>query len=352
MKPLIEHITAHFAKKKPFVAYALPNSKVVAGLFQRDEQLHLANDLQEDGFVFAPFHEGHTILIPESKCLKLEFDLELMQTEPQPLEMEHDLAEQLRYEGLVEKALLFLRKSQSSKVVTSRMQEVPLKSLDLPLIVNRLMGMYSSAFRYVLFHPAVGIWAGASPETLLEIKENSFNTMALASTQRFFAGREPRWTRKEIDEQQVVADDIATKLHQAATVVKVHKTKNHRAGSLVHLRTDFTGVFKKGSNNISILVDTLHPTPAVCGTPRRKALEFILNNEGYKRRYYTGYLGVIDSAQNSSRLFVNLRCMQLDDQRSYLYVGGGITKESVAKLEWEETCNKLQTMLQVLAPLL
>ena len=149
-----------------------------------------------------------------------------------------------------------------------------------------------------------------------------------------------------------MADAIATKLHAAASIVRVSKIKNHRAGSVMHLRTDFTGVFKKGGNNLAILTKALHPTPAVCGTPQKVAKEFILRNENYDREYYTGFLGPVSGLEDRSDLYVNLRCMKIGTKTVHLYVGGGITEASQPKEEWEETLDKLQTMIQVLAPLI
>ena len=47
-------------------------------------------------------------------------------------------------------------------------------------------------------------------------------------------------------------------------------------------------------------------------------------------------------------LYVNLRCAQLKRESISLYVGAGITAESDAEQEWEETQNKAQTILQAL----
>lgn len=79
-----------------------------------------------------------------------------------------------------------------------------------------------------------------------------------------------------------------------------------------------------------------------------KAKKFILENEAYDRKYYTGYLGPIDTTENSAIMYVNLRCMEVLANTIRLYVGGGITKDSDVHAEWEETINKAQTMLKVL----
>ncbi len=120
----------------------------------------------------------------------------------------------------------------------------------------------------------------------------------------------------------------------------------------MHLRTDFTGVFKKGGNNLSVLTKALHPSPAVCGTPQKAAKVFILENENYDREYYTGFLGPVSGLEDHSDLYVNLRCMKMTAKTALLYVGGGITEASQPSEEWEETRDKLQTMIQVLAPML
>ena len=44
--------------------------------------------------------------------------------------------------------------------------------------------------------------------------------------------------------------------------------------------------------------------------------------------------------------------MKIEENKAHLYVGGGITFDSNPEEEWEETQNKLQTMLQVVQPIL
>jgi len=45
---------------------------------------------------------------------------------------------------------------------------------------------------------------------------------------------------------------------------------------------------------------------------------------------------------------VNLRCMNILDDNVSLFVGGGITKDSIPKNEWEETVSKSKVMKRVL----
>jgi isochorismate synthase len=95
------------------------------------------------------------------------------------------------------------------------------------------------------------------------------------------------------------------------------------------------------------LLDTLHPTPAVCGLPKESSKSFILANENYDRTYYTGFLGEIN-VDLETALYVNLRCVEIVGTTAIIYVGGGITLESIPENEWSETSNKTFTIKSIL----
>ena len=175
--------------------------------------------------------------------------------------------------------------------------------------------------------------------------------MSLAGTQKVNVNSKIKWTHKEVEEQQIVTQAIIKNLESNTTKISVSETQTKMAGSLAHLCTQISGNFKKDVA-ITEVANELHPTPAVCGTPREIAKDFILTNENYNRSFYTGYLGIIDSKIKSANLFVNLRCMQIIDTKAFVFVGGGITEHSNTEAEWQETHNKLQTMYKVLQPLL
>ena len=100
---------------------------------------------------------------------------------------------------------------------------------------------------------------------------------------------------------------------------------------------------------LSNLIDILHPTPAVCGIPKKISKRFILENENYDREFYTGFLGEMNT-DSTTNLFVNLRCMKIDTEakKISLFIGGGITKDSIPDNEWNETIIKSGVMKRVL----
>ena len=248
---------------------------------------------------------------------------------------------------LVEKALNEINNSELTKVVVSRKEAIQLDDFEVLLTFKKILKTYTNAFVYVWFHPKVGLWFGATPETLLNISNRNFKTMSLAGTQVYDASSEVVWKKKELEEQQLVTDFIKKQLKNVATTLQIDEKETIRAGDLLHLRTKVKGVLSKDAS-LKELIRGLHPTPAVCGLPREKANKFINQNENYKRTFYTGFLGELNLENKNSSLFVNLRCMRIEDKIASVYVGGGITKDSTSKKEWQETIAKTKTMKKVL----
>ena len=121
------------------------------------------------------------------------------------------------------------------------------------------------------------------------------------------------------------------------------------AGNLIHLRTDYE-VDMAATNFLqlgSVMLKLLHPTSAVCGMPLENSSQFIKENEGYNREYYSGYLGPVNF-NSESNIFVNLRCMQVQKTKGWCYAGAGVTIDSEPEQEWIETEMKMNTLMNVL----
>ncbi|MDP4184710.1 MAG: chorismate-binding protein, partial [Bacteroidota bacterium] len=81
--------------------------------------------------------------------------------------------------------------------------------------------------------------------------------------------------------------------------------------------------------------------------PKNKSKEIILQTEKHDREFYSGFLGKIGVEQKTD-LFVNLRCMKILPEHFQLFAGGGLTIDSECDKEWEETNQKIQTLLSVI----
>jgi len=255
---------------------------------------------------------------------------------------------------MVQLAIDYMQDTDLQKIVTSRAIEVALPSHFQPMVLfETLCQAYPHAFISLVSIPGIGTWLGASPEILLTLNNQALNTIALAGTQAY----QPHlplptveWGEKEIVEQALVSDYIRQFLTRLnLKYFNENGPETVAAGNVVHLKTSFTieeepaRLLRIGNN----ILNSLHPTSAVCGMPKREALDFILAHEGYDREFYAGYLGPI-WIDGQSSLFVNLRCMQLLEKTAILYAGAGITPDSDPHAEWRETELKSKTLLSIL----
>ncbi|WP_395061708.1 chorismate-binding protein [Flavobacterium sp.] len=352
MSILFEKSREQFNKQMPFVAYCKPNSEKIIALFQKNDSLFELNNA-DSGFAFVSFDNKKRYLIPE---IESDIYFENVETSdfvfPNNKQFPIDLVAKTSHEKLVHKAVLEIEKGSFQKVVLSRIETIAVLDFDIETVFSKLIYHYPTAFKYVFFHPKVGLWMGATPEQFLKINKNKIETVSLAGTILNTDSEIVIWTNKEVNEQQIVTDFIVDSLKKYAKEVFVSKPYNYKAGSLIHIKTDIKATFENQSY-LEQIIKSMHPTPAVCGFPKEAAKSFIVENEGYDREFYAGFLGewnkdFLTFKENYSDLFVNLRCMKIENKQAKLYVGGGINKGSNPEKEYLETVNKSQTMKKVL----
>ena len=332
----------------PFVAYNKPNSDIIQTFIQRNDEVYYVNDFNEIGFVFAPFDsKKEAILIPSEYSNYEESLVHRTHVKTNVKSSVENSGTARDHISFVEKTIDFIKTSKVSKIVVARFKEFRSDDFDPIASFIRMVNLHRNATCYIWFHPNIGLWMGATPETLLEIEDSRFKTMSLAGTQAYHNSLNVQWGAKEINEQQLVTDYVMSSLDSISLRLQKSDTYTTKAGSLLHLRTDIDGMVSE-KEGIASLVRVLHPTPAVCGYPRETSKEFIFKNEKFNRSFYTGFLGELN-IDKKSFLCVNLRCLEMtNDSIVRLYVGGGITDKSDAELEWQETVAKCKTMESIL----
>jgi len=320
---------------KHFCLFSLPGSEHVTVYYG-------VNDQSKEGFLFAPFDKSdrnridyrpehiETFSRPEINVLKAKIDL--------------DKNSDLNYLAKLDDLISRLISKEAKKVVLSRKESIEFKDSYLR-VYFKLLSAYPNAMVYWINHPDTGHWMGATPETLLEFNSGNFSTMALAGTQIDMDQTEVVWGDKEMQEQAYVEEFILNQIKDISQDIKTIGPYTSKAGRLLHLKTQIHANIIDGVD-LKTLIDRLHPTPAVCGIPQKDAMKIIGQIEKYDREFYTGYFGPIKGQKAS--LFVNLRCMKLLGETAELFVGGGVTEDSDAFLELEETQAKTSTMKRVL----
>jgi len=355
----------------PFASYRLPLEAEIITLVQHhslpeklDSLLNIDNEV---GFVVSPFDEtpedGTYFLKPDCVFFSNEIDdiyIKRLSENDRFLSIEKLVEKDIQtttsteYISNVEAAKIAMTEGRFHKVVLSKIR---LEKLDDKFIAAdfflKLCDKYPHAFVYMIQLPGVGCWIGATPEPLLVIENECVKTVSLAGTQMATDAEIESygWSEKEIEEQGIVTAFVEKTL-QSLDIKNYNKTgpTNYQAANLIHLKTSFEFPQADLKNRLGDFLKALHPTPSVGGLPKIEAREFILANEKHDRSYYTGFLGPIN-IENKSHVFVNLRCLQLFEKQFVLYSGAGITASSVAEKEWEETDNKMMTMMNVMKTL-
>ncbi|MHA8074357.1 chorismate-binding protein [Aquirufa sp. HETE-40SA] len=246
------------------------------------------------------------------------------------------------------------------KVVISRTDEKDLPvDFNVVTALEELRSAYPNAFVCALSIPALGgVWMCATPEILVEQNAAGiFRTISLAGTQSgvdadgfAISPSQARWSQKEIEEQAFVSRyiiDCFKKIRLREYTEIGPKTIS--TGNLLHLKTEYIVNTKAMDfpQLPGLMLGLLHPTSAVCGTPKQEAIDFISATEKHERSMYSGYLGPVN-LMNATYLFVNLRTVEIKENHAVFYAGCGITEDSDPEKEWQETQMKCQTLQRVL----
>lgn len=332
----------------PFAVYRLPGEDTVKVLIDRSEDLHVVENANADrGFVFAPFASESVPSVLLRPGAVAEFPMSSLppaENMPRQTEGVYRWGEEDRehYVELVGRAKDALQQGTLEKVVVSRRVALPCSRVDAAGLFSALADAYPEAFVYCFSHPRIGRWFGASPELLLlprrktVAQHGSGRNLALPGRPDVPMGSE------NVEEQAIVSVFIKDALERSgAAAVSVSTPGNQSAGPVVHLCSRIEAQ-ATDELDMNTLLRNLAPTPALCGYPRREAMEFIRHYEGYPREFYGGYLGELNLAgEKSAELYVNIRCMQVRKGELLSMPGAASSRTAIRCREWDEIERKL-----------
>ena len=247
----------------------------------------------------------------------------------------------------VEAARAAIARGELTKVVCSRRATATTESdLVAEDVIERLPP--SAALRFFVRRGASTL-LGATPERLFRKTGTKVWTEALAGTRAGGPSRSEEAllaSAKDLSEHAPVVEAIVTRLTRLGADVRADATPRLKhAANVVHLRTAIEARVPETTSALELL-DALHPTPAVGGTPREAAEAFIRTHEP-PRGWYSGPLGWID-ARGDADVHVMLRCAVVRGARAWVFAGGGIVASSDPRAEHAETELKMAPMLRAL----
>jgi isochorismate synthase len=267
------------------------------------------------------------------------------------------------YAEAVARAAKRIRSGSLRKVVLARTLLVDAgRELDAKQLLWRLRAVDPDCYAFAGPEPppelarAGGVLVGASPELLVLRRGREVRATPLAgSAPRFGAFRRDQISaqrllssEKDREEHAVVVEDVARVLGGYCDDL-AHPREPELLGTanVWHLATPFTGRLHDPSMTALDLVAGLHPTPAVCGTPREEAREALSEFEPIDRGCYAGPVGWMD-ADGDGEWAIALRCAEITGTTARLFAGAGIVADSVPEEELDETEAKFRALLDSL----
>ena len=268
----------------------------------------------------------------------------------------------------VELATQALKQQRAIKVVLARDSYLS-SSLTLGATLEHLATRFATTWTF-----SVDGMIGASPEMLLQLREREVFSRVLAGTARRRANMDQGeleqladWLRgspKNSREHQLAAASAVKALTPITEQLRVSEPFALTLPNVIHLATDIYGQVA-GDTGALALVEALHPTAAVCGTPTAAAAQLISELEGMDRERYAGPVGWVDW-RGEGQWCIALRSGQVlsptaqpagtqGDPAGYpmgnqpvgsvrIFAGAGIMPDSVAADELAETNAKMAPM--------
>lgn len=233
------------------------------------------------------------------------------------------------------------------KIVISREVKVDIdQEVKEEILIKRLLEKNKANFVFA-YSKNNKCFLGATPEILVQKEGEKIISHAVAGTliKDGKASKEDLLNdEKNCYEQGIVVSHIKKILeaygHDTETSERgIIETKN-----LYHLHTTIS---TRSNENIIKWRNRLHPTAAIGGMPRDKALQIIIDNENHERGLYSSPIGVIDEYGNGV-FVVGLRSGLLCKDKLYAYAGCGIVEDSKCEKEYIETTGKMKTILECL----
>ena len=227
------------------------------------------------------------------------------------------------------------------------------QKIEVRTILKKLSAEYPSTWCF-----AVDGLVGATPELLLRLTRKMVTSRVLAGTinktgddERDLAlAASLARSSKDLEEHEYAVRSVADALEPFCTSTNVPESPFvlHLA-NVMHLATDVTGALAEKLSHVDVftILEQLHPSAAVCGTPREQAAEFISEIESISRGRYAGPVGWIDAA-GDGELGIALRCGQISGDSIRIFAGCGIVADSDPVKELAESEAKLVPMRSAL----
>ena len=256
---------------------------------------------------------------------------------------------------MVERAKQYIREGDIFQVVLSNRLEAEFEGslLDTYRVLRTLN---PSPYMFYFSSDAIEI-AGASPETLVKLKDGELHTFPLAGTR-------PRGLTQEDDErlmQELLTDEKERAEHNmlvdlgrndlgrisrfgSVTVEKYMSIEKY--SHVMHIGSTVRGELREGLTAVDA-IDSVLPAGTLSGAPKLRACEIINELEQNKRGIYGGAIGYLDFTGNLDTC-ISIRLAFKKNGKVFVRSGAGIVADSVPETEYQECINKAKAVMYAL----
>ena len=249
----------------------------------------------------------------------------------------------------------YINSSRIEKAVISDIVSYSLnENFPFRRFLMKLKKIYPKCTIFLYDYGTKGKYLGASPEKIFSLKNNKLEIDALAGSINRKNNKLDRNSNIEYilndekinDEHDIVVKDIIESLDELRLELNISKKNVLTLKDILHLKTVIKSNIKNFKSPFNIL-NSLSPTAALSGYPKKEGIDIINNIENYDRGWYTGAIGWIDNKFNCN-FFAGLRSMFINKNKLYIYGGAGITKDSDESEEWNEVLYKINIIEELI----
>ena len=256
------------------------------------------------------------------------------------------------WENAVKTATDAISKGQIDKVVLARRTDFSLANRPDPVdILARLSCSNPHCYRVLYAPKPEAAFICVSPERLFRCQGQRLSTEAVAGTisrgqseiEDLALENRLRNSVKDRAEQDFVIAGITNSLEPLCEKIEISAAASvMKLSRIQHLISEFRSILTPNAT-IGKVHEALHPTAAVCGTPRIDSLRVLTELEQFERGWYAGGIGVVSA--EITELSVGIRSLLVRDKILSVFTGAGIVKQSKPSEEWMEIEEKLQSIV-------
>ncbi|MBC6414086.1 MAG: aminodeoxychorismate synthase component I [Chromatiales bacterium] len=199
-----------------------------------------------------------------------------------------------------------------------------------------------------------------SPERFLDLHSGCAETNPIKGTRP--RHRDPHLDKKQIEALSNSAKDKAENL-MIVDLLRNDFGKSCMPGSIIaedlftiqsfdnvhHMVSSVCGILARNKDALHLLKDCF-PGGSITGAPKLRAMEIIEQLEPHRRGVYCGAIGYL-SRNGNMVLNIAIRTAVYKNQQFVFYGGGGIVSDSDGEAEYQETIDKVSSMMDLLKEL-